>query len=597
VFAAIEAKERARPPAWAVLERELMRAMDQAAPLYLEKYTRPGGALVWREDYPGDGVWADDLYEAFFNWPLYCALGGSGYIGQKAVEEWNALTRQITYDYGRATKEFINDDDWFHNSENYIYFYYLGLADPTNAEMMRRARRFAGLYMGEDSQAPNYDPEHRLIRSPFSGSRGPLFHARYADVQYNIEYGHAALGPGFAFPEKWYEDAQWREKVHRRFDEVVMRGDIPVNLGVVVLVTNAYLYSGEDQYRDWVVEYVEAWMRRIEENGGIIPDNVGLSGKIGEYRQGQWWGGFYGWTGRFSLHMMGSAMTIAAECAQLVTGEARYLELIRSQLDMLIERGREEAGRLLVPFKHRDEGWTEFRPMIPQDPIHLWAASMEERDWQRLERLRRGGEEEWRQVTARGPRSLDDRAWTRFLAGELPDYPEQILQANYQEVCRRLEMVLGDQADLKKVDEHHWQQRNPVVTEALVQLTTGGPQTIYWGGLAQGRVRYFDEEARRPGLPQDVGALVYRLEPEAMGLKLVNLSVHQTREVIVGAGSFGEHQFLELRAGQEKLKVEGRYFRVRLRPGTQIDLEIGMRRYANRPTYAFPWHGEAIPFR
>ena len=28
--------------------------------------------------------------------------------------------------------------------------------------------------MNEDPEAPNYDPEHRIIRSYFNGSRGPL---------------------------------------------------------------------------------------------------------------------------------------------------------------------------------------------------------------------------------------------------------------------------------------------------------------------------------------------------------------------------------------------------------------------------------------
>ena len=139
----IESSVRTAPPAWAVLERQLMRAIDEAAPVYLDKYTRPGGSLIWREDYPGDGVWADDLYEAFFNWPIYYAMGGSAYTGQKSIEQWSAVTRQITYDYGRASREFINNDDWFHNSENYIYFYHLGLVDPAHAENRRRAQRFA----------------------------------------------------------------------------------------------------------------------------------------------------------------------------------------------------------------------------------------------------------------------------------------------------------------------------------------------------------------------------------------------------------------------------------------------------------------------
>ncbi len=597
MFKTIESQTRTAPPAWAVLERQLMRAIDQAAPVYLEKYTRPGGSLVWREDYPGDGVWADDLYEAFFNWPIYYAVSGNDYIGTKSIEQWSAVTRQITYDYGRAHKEFINNDDWFHNSENYIYFYHLGLVDPAHAENRRRAQRFAGFYMNEDPEVANYDGEKRVVRSPFSGSKGPLFDARFADVHYNIAYGHATLGPGFDFPEDWHEDEAWRQKVHARFNEVVMQGDIPVNLGIVALVTNAFLYTGEERYRQWVVDYVQAWLDRIEKNGGIIPDNIGLNGEIGENREGQWWGGFYGWTGLYSLHMMGSAMMGAAECAQLLTGDSKYLELIRSQLDLVIEKGHRDNGVLQVPFKHTDEGWGAYGTLIPQDPIHLWAASMEERDQQRLTLLREGAAVEWCKVTSRGPRSLDDRAWTRYLAGDFPSYPEEILQANYQEVCRRLQMVVEDDADLKTVNEHHWQQRNPVLTEALEQLAMGGPQTIYWGGLVQGRVRYFDAEEQRAGLPEEVAALVTGLRAEQVDLTLVNLSPLHARKVIVAAGCFAEHQFTSIEADGVEIAIDDRYVQIALKPGTQIDLSMRMQRFAHSPTYAWPWHGEGIPFR
>ena len=586
-----------QPSAWAVLERRLIDAIDEAAPIFLEKYTRPGGALIWREDYPGDGVWADDLYEAFFNWPHYYALGGSAYTGKMAVQEWNAVTRQIEYDYGRAHREFISDDDWFHNSENYIYFYHLGMADATNAEMMRRARRFAGFYLGEDSAVPNYDRQHRLVRSPFSGSRGPLFNARRDDVTYNLIYGHTTLGPGYDYPENWHEDEAWCERVHARFNEVVMQGDVPVNLGIAPLMASAFLYTGDKKYRAWIEEYVGAWLERIAANGGILPDNVGPRGIVGEMRQGQWWGGFYGWTARYGHNMMTSALTIAAEAALLVTGEVRYLDLLRSQLDVLLERGREEEGRLVVPYKYTDAGWGDYQPMRPLAPVHLWAASMAADDWARLEMLRRGCEEEFDQVTQRGPRALDDRAWTRFLAGDFPTYPEQILQANYREVCARTAKVLADEQELKELDVHWWQQVNPVITEGLVHLTTGGPQEIYWGGLAQGRVRYFDAAGQRPGLPPDVAALVTHLGAEQVDLVLVNLNPAQPREVVVGAGSFAEHSFTTVRAGAENLPVDGGYFTVRLGPGTQIELCAGMKRYCNQPTYAFPWHEEGIPFR
>ncbi len=587
-------------PAWAVLERRLFDTMDQAAPLFIDKYTRPGGSLVWTESYPGDGVWADDLYEAFFNWPVFYALGGSEYTSEMAVHEWNALTRQITYDYGRASREFINDDDWFHNSENYIYFYALGLSDPTNAEMMRRARRFAGFYLAEDPQVPNYDPEHRIIRSPFSGSKGPLFHARFDDVRYNLEHGHTTLGPGFELSANWYEDEATRAKVHAKFDRVVMNGDIPVNLGVVPMVAHAYLLTHEDKYRDWVVEYLEAWMERIEENNGIIPDNIGPNGLIGENRQGQWWGGFYGWSATFSQQMIGSALTVASESAYLITGEARYLDLIRSQLDMLLEHAREENGQLYIPHRYKDgAGWTDYGPPRSQEAVHLWAASMEQKDWDRLERLRRGDPHEWATVTSRGPRGEDDRAWIRYLAGECPEYPEAILQANYQEIRRRVEAIQEDEADLTKVDEHHWQQRNPVVPEGLVQLTTGGPQPIYWGGLARGRLRYFDPQQQRPGLPQDVAALVSRLDAERVDLKLVNLSVHAARDLIVQAGTYGEHRFgrVELAGEETPVEVNDKTFQVRLLPGTELELHIDMELYCNKPGCAFPWHGDRIPFR
>ena len=40
-------------------------------------------------------------------------------------------------------------------------------------------------------------------------------------------------------------------------------------------------------------------------------------------------------------------------------------------VDALVAHGREEGGRLLVPYKHTDEGWTDFNPINSQcaDPL------------------------------------------------------------------------------------------------------------------------------------------------------------------------------------------------------------------------------------
>ena len=86
--------------------------------------------------------------------------------------------------------------------------------------------------------------------------------------------------------------------------------------------------------------------------------------------------------------------------------------------------------------------------------------------------------------------------------------------------------------------------------------------------------------------------------------------------MIVQAGAFGEHRFTAVRFREERragpvrdprawmraaraytdrtAPVDGTYFAVRLPPATRIRLDVGLRRYVNRPTYAFPWHGGRV---
>ena len=578
-------------PAWAVLQRRLIAAIDEAAPVFLEKYTRENGELIWRRGPQDDDTWADDLYEAFFNWPLFYALGGSDYTGEMAVRQWNAITHQLDEeDLGQVTHEFVNAADWFHHGENYVYLYYLGFMGPGIPQMPDRARRFADWYVGADPAVPNYDRKHRIIPSPITGGLGPQVRFPVPLMKYHLGNVSVTVGPGFELPDNWFDDAELTRQVRQRYDQVVMREDVPVNLSSTALVTHAYLYTGEDRYRDWVIEYTEAWMERMERNGGIIPDNVGPAGEIGENRQGQWWGGFYGWTSRFAPGIITNGIIIASECAHLMTGDRRYLEFLRKHIDSLLQLAVERDGTLQAPSRCLDGEWTEYAEPGSSDPIHLWATSMEERDHARLQRLRIGVEQEWLSVQSLGPRGTDDRAWTLYLDGDLPDYPERILQANYLEVCRRLDMVMQDDSDLALVNEHHWQERNPVLTEALAHLTTGGPQAVYWGGLAQGRLRYFDADRRRPGLPEDVAALVTGLSAARADVTLVNLSPSRPRQLLIGAGSFGEHRFSRAEAvGGESINVDGSYLKVELRPGSEIDLRLGMDRYCNKPSYALPW--------
>ena len=89
----------------------------------------------------------------------------------------------------------------------------------------------------------------------------------------------------------------------------------------------------------------------------------------------------------------------------------------------------------------------------------------------------------------------------------------------------------------------------------------------------------------------------------AVEVELVNLSVHRSRPVLLQAGSFAEHSFGRVEVLDEDGQVRAQeqvgaaYFKVELQPGSQIKLRLGTRRHCNKPSVAFPWHGDAIPFR
>ena len=81
----------------------------------------------------------------------------------------------------------------------------------------------------------------------------------------------------------------------------------------------------------------------------------------------------------------------------------------------------------------------------------------------------------------------------------------------------------------------------PVTCAGLVQLCLGGPLPHYKGGLLVTRLRHFDAQRQRPGLPPDVAVLVSKMTEEKTELHLVNLSASQHRQVLVQAGSMGGH--------------------------------------------------------
>ncbi len=641
-MASIKATQISPPPGWALLERQLISLMEKAVDLAAKKYSRPDGTPYNVND-------VDDTYEAHSYKGLLYAIGADDSVLEIGLREWNAITR--FYDDGvvrwgdepvhpafrvQLHNEYYNLNgpaDWFHMGEGNQSFYSFGLADPTNPENVRRAKRFAAMYMNEDPEAANYDPEYRIIRSPFHGSVGPRFHADLAMAKILLDpiYYPGGVARGHAqrsnlYPvvvdleEDWFENPERAEEILKIFDEVVLNGDIPDNLAATALITNAYLYTGEEKYKQWVLEYTEAWMERTQGNNGIIPDNVGPTGKVGEQRGGQWWGGFYGWNSRNSARNAFLAATIAAECALLLTGDFGYLDLIRSQIEFLLSLSKtRDDGQLLVPTRITPNGWEGYQPRGIQWLARVYHASIDSKDYELITRLREGEREtDWNAIEVAGDRSSGNlEARFQYYDGQNPDWPEKRLQAEYQYVLAMFEFMRRDPRDVAQIVADNKWPPNPVVTKGLTQVTMGSPQPVYNGGLLRATVRHFDPDRARPGLPKDVAALVDKLESDRVGIELVNLSRTEIRNVIVQAGAFGEHQFTEVRfqeTSQEGLaqnpyawlrgensqtkkvvSIDAKYFAVQLPPSTHIRLEVGMRRFVNQPSYAFPWYGGKIP--
>jgi len=179
------------------------------------------------------------------------------------------------------------------------------------------------------------------------------------------------------------------------------------------------------------------------------------------------------------------------------------------------------------------------------------------------------------------------------MRGEYPEYPETILRHNISQVESRLAFMETDQDDPNKYSDSYFQRRNPVTCEGLVQLTMGAPLPHYNGGLLVTRLRYFDVQNKRAGLPPDVSALVTGMTHDQTSLEIVNLSKTESRELIIQAGSMGEHNFIEavyqIDSEAQKIKMNDKYLHVNLQPFTNIKIDLKMQRFVNIPSYKQPF--------
>ena len=598
----VQASGRRTTPEWAVRQRALIDMMDRAAIPFVDHATRPDGTLIQRTVWTSmDGT--DNGYEAFLSFPLFYILGGNSFIHQTARREWDAITWQYA-SYGTVDREFVTGFDWFHHSESYTYIYYLAMADPEHFKDRARALKYAAMYIGEDPLAPNWDADRRMIRGPLNGSHGPRLVTTAADWEYHRPILCNYLAPFEDLPGAcgdplykvdWGDDEMYAT-ILALVNERMTRNDIPLNMSATSLVTNAYLYTGEEKYRQWVLDYLQAWIERRDANDGIVPDNIGPGGRIGELMDGKWWGGYYGWRWPHGARNILEPAFVAGSCAALMTGDLSHLDLCRSQLDVIWSERKEVDGEVMVPARHGDDGWFDYRPLDPHLYIHLHYLSQSDEDLARLDERypdRTGFDSLLEDLGANKAGICSPIAWSAFVEGGNPHFPEQVLRATHNGICQALDELEADDSDPETRECYHFHSLCPVVPEGLVQMAMGTPAALYNGGLLQAHVRYFDPALCRAGLPTHVAALVERVSADGARVTLANTDAVTSHPVLIQAGSFGEHEFTNLSVDDgsgesQRQPVNGKHLVVELGPAAQVTLDLGMKRFVNQPSYALP---------
>ncbi len=572
------------PPGWAVMQRALLRVQTDACREFFDKYFDERGYLICVERWGGDDG-PDDAIENLNDWPILHALGAPDCIDAMVKKGWEGHLRQYTEAKtvevefardGMYFKEFPVKMDWLHNGEGLTVFDLMGLSDPTDPALQKRIRRYAGFYMNEDPGAPNYDPQHKIIRSMFNGSRGPLLRKATAldwtgdriEVVNRFKPRHG---------EKNYE--QMLEHFEE-YNDIV--GDHPSNLAATSLAVNAYMLAHEKKYKDWVLEYVDAWRERMIANGGIIPSNIGLDGTIGGETDGKWYGGVYGWG--FTVKVPGTDRTdnrntvnigiVGFGNALLLTGDEKYVDVWRDQIEKINANAKMIDGKKMYPSMYGDDGWYGWRPSpYAQGAREIYYWSMDTKD---LERAGAGG-------------------WFGFLAGNDPDYPERVLQGDFAVIRQKVEAMRADTTtpDTRLSDDP--MPFNPATVRNLINLMLGAIHPGHRGQPLHARLRYFDPVRRRAGIPEDVAALVERLTDDETTVTLVNTSPVYERTVIVQGGAYGEHECEEVSVGEKEFSIDAPFFSVRIAPGAGARLVIKTDRYANQPTLLQPWNRDRLP--
>ena len=77
-------------------------------------------------------------------------------------------------------------------------------------------------------------------------------------------------------------------------------------------------------------------------------------------------------------------------------------------------------------------------------------------------------------------------------------------------------------------------------------------------------------------------------------MQVANISANASRNLVLQAGTFGEHNFTKVTVTQsggksEDIAINDKWFEIELGPNSGANLKFTLDRYVNSPTYETPW--------
>ena len=289
-------------------------------------------------------------------------------------------------------------------------------------------------------------------------------------------------------------------------------------------------------------------------------------------------------------------------------GGPEYIDVLRTQGLRIIETKKETPEGIKYASKYGDQGPYNYTT----DPIFeglfgdIYYFSLDKKDLETLKSIstppvtERTSLPAWKFEYENGRyEGGNEVVWYDFLEGNDPEYPVHALGDALRRIQYNEEAIQNDKRTIseRQADTPHILRASEdgplgavgAVTGALVNLTMGGLNPLWCGGLLHSELRYFDPEKLRPGLPEDVAALVTSITEESVKVSIVNINKKESRRMIIQTGGYGEHTCKKVILGKHIIPVNSDWFEVSLRPGSGSDLIIYRERFSSQPGFDLPW--------